>query len=86
LCGVSPLPALSGKTRRHRLNRGGDRQANRALHMVVHSGMQHDPRTRAYVQRRTKQGLSRREIMRCLKHYVARELFNLLPRPQVDKT
>jgi transposase len=54
--------------------------------MVVHSGMQHDPRTRAYVQRRTKQGLSRREIMRCLKHYVARELFNLLPRPQVDKT
>jgi transposase len=86
LCGVSPLPASSGKTRRHRLNRGGDRQANRALHMVVHSGMQHDPRTRAYVQRRTKQGLSRREIMRCLKHYVARELFNLLPRPQVDKT
>jgi transposase len=86
LCGVSPLPASSGKTRRHRLNRGGDREANRALHMVVHSGMQHDPRTRAYVQRRTKQGLSRREIMRCLKHYVARELFNLLPRPQVDKT
>jgi transposase len=66
LCGVSPLPASSGKTRRHRLNRGGDCQANRALHMVVHSGMQHDPRTRAYVQRRTKQGLSRREIMRCL--------------------
>jgi transposase len=86
LCGVSPLPASSGRTHRHRLNRGGDRQANRALHTVVHSRMQHDPRTRTYVQRRTKEGLSRREIMRCLKRYAARELFHLLPRPQVDET
>jgi transposase len=81
-----PATSIIGQDPTAPLNRGGDRQANRALHMVVHSGMQHDPRTRAYVQRRTKQGLSRREIMRCLKHYVARELFNLLPRPQVDKT
>jgi hypothetical protein len=61
-------------------------EASRALHVVVHSRMQHDPRTCAYVQWRTGQGLSRREIMRCLKRYVARELFHLLPRPPVDKT
>jgi transposase len=78
LCGASPLAASSGKTTRHRLNRGGDRQANRALHVVALSRMQHDPRTRAYVQRRTNQGMSRREIMRCLKRYIARELFPLL--------
>jgi transposase len=78
LCGASPLAASSGKTTRHRLNRGGDRQANRALHVVALSRVQHDPRTRAYVQRRTQEGLSRREIMRCLKRYIARELFPLL--------
>jgi len=80
LCGVSPLPASSGKTQRYRLNRGGDRQANRALHVVALSRMHHDSRTRAYVERRTKEGLSKREIMRCLKRYIARELFPLLLR------
>jgi transposase len=80
LCGVSPLPASSGKTQRHRLNRGGDRQANRALHVVALSRMHHDPRTRGYVQRRTKEGLSKREIQRCLKRYIARELFPLVLR------
>ena len=78
LCGVSPIPASSGKTRRHRLNRGGDRQANRALHVIVLNRMQHDPRTRAYVARRTTEGRSKLEIMRCLKRYVVREVFPLL--------
>jgi transposase len=66
LCGASPIPASSGKTRRHRLNRGGDRQANRALHVIVLNRMQHDLRTRAYVARRTTEGRSKLEIMRCL--------------------
>ncbi|MFD0479844.1 transposase [Nonomuraea thailandensis] len=61
LCGVSPVPASSGKTRRHRLNRGGDRQANRALYVVVLSRMSCDPSTRAYVERRTTDGLSKRD-------------------------
>jgi transposase len=78
LAGVAPLPASSGKTRRHRLSRAGDRQANRALHTVVLSRMSHDERTRAYVARRTAEGLSKREIIRCLKRYVARELLPLL--------
>ena len=78
LTGTSPVPASSGKTVRHRLNRGGDRQANRALHMVVLSRMAHDSRTRAYVQRRTAEGKSTSEIMRCLKRYVAREVYGLL--------
>jgi transposase len=75
LCGAAPLPASSGKTTRHRLNRGGDRQANAALYRVVLSRLRWDPRTRAYMQRRTKQGLSKKEIIRCLKRYVARELY-----------
>ena len=78
LCGVAPLPASSGKTSRHRLNRGGDRQANRALHLAVITRMRLDPRTRTYVVRRTAEGLSKREIIRCLKRYLARELFALL--------
>lgn len=78
LCGSSPLLASSGRTDRHRLNRGGDRQANSALHTVVLSRMRYHPPTRAYVERRTKEGLSKREIMRCLKRYVARELFPLI--------
>ncbi|MEO3788558.1 IS110 family transposase [Actinocorallia sp. B10E7] len=80
LCGVSPIPASSGKTRRHRLNRGGDRQANRALHTIALSRMSHCPRTRAYVARRTAQGLDTKEIMRCLKRYIAREIFKILTR------
>jgi transposase len=78
LTGVAPLPASSGRTSRHRLNRGGDRQANRALHTIVLSRMRYDERTRTYVARRTAQGLSKREIMRCLKRYIARELLPLI--------
>ena len=78
LCGAAPLPASSGKTRRHRLNRGGDRGANRALHLAVITRMRIDPRTQAYVARRTAEGRSKREIIRCLKRYLARELFPLI--------
>ena len=78
LCGVAPLPASSGQTRRHRLNRGGDRAANSALHLAVISRMRLDERTKAYVARRTADGLSKREIIRCLKRYLARELYPLL--------
>ena len=76
LCGVAPLPASSGKTTgRHRLNRGGDRQANNALWRIVLVRMGTDQRTKNYVARRTTQGLSKPEIMRCLKRYVAREVY-----------
>ena len=81
LCGACPLPASSGKTRRHRLNRGGNRQANSALHMIVLCRMRTDPRTRTYVERRTGEGLSKREVMRCLKRYVAREVHRVLTAP-----
>lgn len=66
LCGVTPIPASSGKTTRYRLNRGGDRQANAALYRIVLTRMSSDPRTRDHVERRRGQGLSNREIMRCL--------------------
>jgi len=82
LCGVNPIPASSGKTHRHRLNRGGDRQANAAIHAVALVRMRSDPRTRAYAARRTADGLSRRDIMRCLKRYIARELYPFLAVPQ----
>ncbi|MFC0529101.1 IS110 family transposase [Phytohabitans kaempferiae] len=78
LCGVAPIPASSGKTTRHRLNRGGDRQANAALYRVVLTRLRWDPRTRDYMQRRTKEGLSKKEIIRCLKRYIARELYQLI--------
>ena len=78
LCGVSPVDASSGRQRRHRLNRGGNRDANRALWVVALVRMQRDPRTRAYVLRRSGQGLGKREILRCLKRYIAREVFKLL--------
>jgi transposase len=78
LCGVAPIPASSGKTNRHRLHRGGDRSANRALHVAVIVRMRYCPRTRAYVVRRTAQGLSKPEIIRCLKRYLAREIFQAL--------
>lgn len=78
LCGVAPLPASSGKTQRHRLNRGGDRQANNALWRIVLVRMGTEQRTRDYVAKRTKEGLSKPEIMRCLKRYVAREVYPLL--------
>lgn len=87
LCGVAPLPASSGKTNRHRLNRGGDRQANAALYRIVLCRLRWDPRTRAYMQRRTKEGLSKKEIIRCLKRYIAREVYQILinPSPSTDQ-
>jgi transposase len=81
LCGVAPLPASSGRTHRHRLNRGGDRQANLALYRIVLSRLRWDPRTRAYMERRTKEGMSKKEIIRCLKRYVAREVYRVLVGP-----
>lgn len=78
LCGVTPIPASSGKTTRHRLNRGGDRHANAALYRIVLTRMSSDPRTRDYVTRRRAEGRSNREIIRCLKRYVARETFKHL--------
>jgi transposase len=80
LLGASPIQASSGKTRRMRLNRGGDRQGNSALWHIVISRMASQPATKAYVERRTHEGLSKPEIIRCLKRYVAREVFNALPR------
>lgn len=84
LCGACPIPASSGKTIRHRLNRGGDRRANNALFTIVLVRMRHDPATRAYVARRTAQGKTRKEIMRCLKRFVAREVFQALTNPPQD--
>jgi transposase len=78
LCGTNPLPASSGRTVRHRLNRAGNRDANNALWRIVMSRMAHDHRTRDYVERRTTEGLSKREIIRCLKRYVAREIYPIL--------
>ena len=78
LCGVAPLPASSGMTTRHRLNRGGDRQANRALHLAVVSRLRLDPRTQAYVAKKTAEGHSKMEIIRCVKRYLAREVYYLL--------
>jgi transposase len=78
LCGASPVQASSGKTVRHRLNRGGDRQANSALWVITLTRLRIDPATRAYAQRRTAEGKTTPEIMRLLKRYLARELFPLL--------
>ena len=82
LCGVAPIDASSGLTIRKRLNRGGDRSANQALWRIVMVRMVVEPRTRAYVARRTAEGRSKREIIRALKRYVARELYRCLPRVQ----
>jgi transposase len=78
LCGVSPVEASSGKVVRHRLNRGGNRDANRALYMICLARMRWDLRTKEYVARRTAEGKSKREIIRCLKRYVAREAYRVL--------
>jgi hypothetical protein len=78
LGGVSPLKIESGQSTEHRLNRGGDRQLNRALHSIAKTRMERDPRTQTYVERRTQQGLSKRRIRRCLKRYIARQLFRTL--------
>ena len=78
MCAVAPIPASSGKTRRHRLNRGGNREANHALWRIVITRMSAHPATRAYLERRTKEGLSKKEIIRCLKRYVSREVYPYL--------
>ena len=82
LAGTAPIPATSGQTvNRHRLNRHGDRQLNRALHVIALSRLRYDDRTRAYADRRTRQGRSHRDIIRCLKRYIARDLYRLLEHP-----
>jgi transposase len=86
LCGVAPIPASSGRTHRHRLNRGGDRAANKALYVVVLGRLSHDQRTKNYASRRTAEGLSKPEIIRCLKRYVARELYAALQPASTPKT
>jgi transposase len=78
LCGVAPIPASSGKTNRHRLSRGGDRQANRALYLITITRMSHCARTKAYITRRTAEGKTKPETIRCLKRYIARELYKAL--------
>ncbi len=78
LAGVAPIPASSGQTVRYRLNRAGDRQLNRALHTIVLSRLAHDPQTKAYAARRTAEGKTPREIKRCLKRAVARQIYRLL--------
>jgi transposase len=85
LCGVAPIPASSGKTVRHRLNRHGDRHANRALYVVALCRMSHDERTRTYVARRTKEGKTKKEIIRCLKRYIAREVYRILASLSLNK-
>ena len=75
LCGACPIPASSGKTNRFRLNRGGNRQANAALYRVAIVRMRNHPPTLAYVSKRTKEGKSKSEIIRCLKRYIVREIF-----------
>jgi transposase len=82
LAGAAPIPATSGQTiNRHRLNRYGDRQLNRALHVIALNRLRYDDRTRDYADRRTKEGRTRREIIRCLKRYIARDLYRLLEHP-----
>ena len=76
LCGVAPIPANSGKNQNNfRLNRGGDRAANAALYRIVMCRLRHDAAARAYVERRTKQGKSKKHIIRCLKRYITREVY-----------
>lgn len=78
LCGASPVPTSSGKVTRHRLNRGGDRAANSALHIIAIGRLRTDPRSQAYVTRRVGEGHSKLEAIRCLKRYIAREVFGLI--------
>lgn len=78
LCGVAPIPASSGKTHRHRLSRGGDRQANRALYLITITRLATCPDTRAYRDKRTQNGLSTKDTIRCLKRYIARQIYKAL--------
>ncbi len=82
LCGVSPVPASSGKTIRHRLNRGGDRAANSALHIIAIGRLRTDQRTREFVARRVTEGHSKLDAIRALKRYLAREVFTLIMQRQ----
>src|SRR5947208_8273858 len=82
LAGVAPVPASSGKTTRHRLSRGGDRQLNRALHTIVLHRRQQDPQTKDYIAKRIAEGKSRRDATRLLKRYLARHLYRLLQQQQ----
>jgi transposase len=84
LCGANPIPASSGKTQRHRLNRGGDRQANATLHRIVVVRLRWHGPTQAYMARRLAEGKTKPEIIRCLKRYVAREVFTILRLPAAD--
>ena len=81
MCGVSTVEASSGDTQRRRLNRGGDRQANAALYRITMSRLRWDQRAQDYLQRRLGDGKTHREAVRCLKRYIAREIFALLPGP-----
>ncbi|HSA50130.1 MAG TPA: IS110 family transposase [Yinghuangia sp.] len=83
LCAAAPVPASSGRTHRHRLNRGGDRQANNALHTIALVRMRHDTRTKEYVARRTAEGMSKKDILRCLKRFIAREVYKHLARQTI---
>jgi transposase len=87
LCGVSPVPASSGKMVRHRLNRGGDRAANSALHIIAIGRLRTEPRTKAYVAKRISEGHSKLEAIRCVKRYIAREVFALIKqrRQEIDQ-
>lgn len=78
LAGACPVPASSGKTNRHRLNRAGDRQANSALYHIVLVRLRYDKETRDYAQRRTAEGKTKMEIIRCLKRYLVRQLYPLI--------
>lgn len=82
LCGAAPIPASSGRTTRHRLNRGGDRAANSALHRIALVRLATDPDTRAHAAKRTAEGKSKKDILRCLKRATAREVFHLITHPQ----
>jgi transposase len=82
LRGASPVDASSGKQIRHRRNRGGGRHANSALWTIAMTRLAHDPRTKAYSARRTAEGKTRKKIIRCLKRYIAREIYKALCRPQ----
>lgn len=84
LCGVSPVPASSGKTTRYRLNRGGDRAANSALHIIAIGRLRTEPRTKAYMAKRMAEGHSKLEAIQCLKRYIAREVFTLIGQRQKE--
>ena len=84
ICAAAPIPASSGRTTRHRLDHGGDRQANRTLHMIAVCRLRYCDKTRAYAERRTAEGLNKREIIRCLKRYIAREIYHTLRADLLD--